>query len=409
MQRIRRNPQFGRTLARPHRSMCWGRKMKQNTQRISTASIVRSTAENRIRASDADAQGLLRVRYSMYLSSTHIDEGAPPWEKRMAVTRARIIATLLGRESRFPKLDQTGQPSGPTEEVSSLEVPAVTMESALIMRSLGVWLNTPDVTFWSGIPTGSRPLPLPAINVHGTFVAEAKIIALRGTRLGEPVEMIDGIPVVSLDETVVDMLRYAHPLQAWVAVTSALRSMTCYHRTIPEDMRIEDHENRQRLASKLASVEDSRGIKRGRKILQLVDSKSESLPEAVLIWLLHVIVVVQPGQNPPFEAQAPVPTSQGLFHVDVGFQQQRIAIEFDGVAKFMNERSKMREHLERQHSLLGAGWDVIPLAWTDVRDPVHLASKLSQELLTKGIATRPPGGVLWEAFPSEILDQARIT
>lgn len=327
----------------------------------------------------------------------------------MAVTRARVIATLLGRESRFPKLGQTGQPLVPPEETSNLEVPAVTMESALIMRCLGVWLNTPDVTFWSGMPTGTRPRPLPAINVHGTFVAEAKIIALRGTRLGEPVEMIGGIPVASLDESVVDLLRYAHPLQAWVAVTSALRAMTRYHRTIPEDMRIEDHENRQRLASKLASVGDSRGIKRGRKILQLVDSKSESLPEAVLIWLLHVIVVVPPDQDPPFAAQAPVPTSQELFHVDVGFPQQRVAIEFDGVAKFMNEPNKMREHLQRQHSILGAGWDVIPLAWADVRDPVDLAQKLSQELLRKGVATRPPGGVLWEEFPPEILNQARIT
>lgn len=286
----------------------------------------------------------------------------------------------------------------------------MTMEAALIMRGLGSWLSTPDIVFWPGGPgSGKKARTLPQAVVHGTVIARALAIPLCGTRLGEPIEMIGGVPVAGLDEIIIDLLRYAHPLQAWVGVTSALRSMAEYHRSTRDDLRVEDAQNRARLAAKLDSLAGSGGVERGRKILESVNTRAESLPEAVVLWVLHTIVMVPVGEGPPFEAQAGVQTSTELFHVDVGFPRARFGIEFDGLSKFIEHPDRMEWHLNRQHEILAAGWDVIPLGWADVRNPEALANKLMEKLLAKGIPTQAPGGPLWAEMPPEILNLLRIT
>lgn len=366
-----------------------------------------SDAKHYMRPAQADARGLVRVRRGLYFPEQLVHPEARPWTKRRAVTQARTVATLLARQARFPVLGDTGRPIiGPPNPPSG-EIPAATMESSLIMRGLPTWLSTPDIHFWLGDSRGGqRTTDLPGMELHGTQIQPAKARPLFGERLGEPLEIMGGIPVVSLDEALIDLARYAHPLQSWVAVTFALRASAQYGRTCPPERRREDHVNRQRLIRKLNLVSNSRGVSLGRNILELVDTRTESVAEAALLWLLHTVVS---GNEDAFRPQMPIDTRLGRFYADFGFPKRRLAVEFDGVEKFIKDPNRMRQHLNRNHAILNAGWDVLSVSWTDLRNPATFAPKLADLISMRGIATRAPSGPLWREFPEQVLDPLRVT
>lgn len=217
-------------------------------------------------------------------------------------------------------------------------------------------------------------------------------------RLGEIPDLIGGVPVVTADEAVIDLGRYGDPLSAWVGATALLRDFHGYHRSVPSEHRYRDHEKRAELLSKLQGLPGSRGLSRARAIFQGVDSRSESVAEAAVLWLLHTIVEPVDGEL-PFQPQHPVQTDELEYHVDVGFPKARVAIEFDGAGKFLDGSQTVRDHQRRRNAISEAGWLIISLLWDDFRDMESLGKKLARILVDHGIDAHAPAGPLWVQAP----------
>lgn len=264
-----------------------------------------------------------------------------------------------------------------------------------MMHDIWTWNSAPDVYFWSGGSGGGRSRSLlPELRVNGLTVGEVEAVPLLGKRLGERPLLIGGVPVVSADEAVIDLCRYAHPIEAWVGATGLMRQSLKYHRSVPAEHRVEDHLRRARLQSKLELVAGSKGIVQGRMVLDGVDSRSESVAEAALLWLLHTIVEPRNGTM-PFQPQLPISTEEGRFHADVGFPEERLIIEFDGLGKFREDSRSLNAHLRRQNAITREGWTIFPVLWEDFLDMEGLGKRLAKTLLEFGVDAHPPSGILW--------------
>lgn len=218
---------------------------------VTAGDLLRSSAECQIRSRFTGPDQRVLIRRGYLLSVADLATANAPWSARVEVTKARAIATMLDR----PRTNERELP------------PAVTMEAALMLRRIWTWKNTPDVYFWPGGSRGGRSRSqLPGFTVNGLTVNGAEAIPLLGKRLGERPSLVGGISVVGADEAVIDLCRYAHPIQAWVGATGLMRQFLKYHRSVPAEHRVDDLARRDRLRSKLELVGGSRGVVRGRMV-----------------------------------------------------------------------------------------------------------------------------------------------
>jgi hypothetical protein len=122
---------------------------------------------------------------------------------------------------------------------------------------------------------------------------------------------IDGIPVTTREQTVVDCLTTMHPLHGLVIADWALRSLV-----LEEVHRLLDDRPARR------------GRRRARTVLDLADRGAESPWET---WLRYL--ALRAGLPRP-STQMPVDTRLGRFFVDLGWREHRVLAEFDGRVKY---------------------------------------------------------------------------
>ncbi|WP_125775857.1 hypothetical protein [Antribacter gilvus] len=121
-----------------------------------------------------------------------------------------------------------------------------------------------------------------------------------------------GLPVTSLARTVVDCAMTLHPLEALVVA----------------DWAMENGLDLGRARALLAQHGEANGIRRAALVLDLTACGAQSVWET---WLRYVLL--RAGFPPP-QTQAPVQTRLGLFHVDMGWKEWRVGVEFDGQVKY---------------------------------------------------------------------------
>ncbi|UKJ65420.1 hypothetical protein H1Q78_09035 [Cellulosimicrobium cellulans] len=179
---------------------------------------------------------------------------------------------------------------------------------------------------------------------------------------------LDGVPVTSLERTLVDCAR-ALPLErSLVVVDSAFR--------MGADRRLVD-----------SIVEESRGkrgVVRARRALELADPRSES-PGETLVRLAAVL-----GGLPAPTPQVPVTTARGTYDVDLAWLDARVVIEFDGAVKYSggaygDPDDVRRAQDVREAALVAAGWTVVRFTWEDLGDPVAVGCRLAE---TRRLALR---------------------
>ncbi|MBN0041082.1 DUF559 domain-containing protein [Cellulosimicrobium cellulans] len=179
---------------------------------------------------------------------------------------------------------------------------------------------------------------------------------------------LDGVPVTSLERTVVDCARSLPLERSLVVVDSALRLGADRH--VVEQV--------------LEESRGKRGVVRARRALELADPASES-PGETLVRLAATL-----GGLPTPRPQVPVATARGRYVLDLAWIDARVAVEFDGAVKYSggpygDPAATRRAQDVREAALVAAGWTVVRFTWDDLGDPVAVGCRLAE---TRRLALR---------------------
>lgn len=174
------------------------------------------------------------------------------------------------------------------------------------------------------------------------------------------------LPVTPLARTLVDCASSLPGPSALVVVDSGLRAGA-------------DRGELDRIVEESAG---RRGISRARTVIGRADDRADSPGESLVRW--HLL----DGGVPEPEPQVAVETRLGWRWVDLGWREQRLAVEFDGRVKYgADERTASRavfEEKRRQDALEEAGWKVLRVTWADLSAPAPLAARVLRALRAAG-------------------------
>lgn len=166
---------------------------------------------------------------------------------------------------------------------------------------------------------------------------------------------LGGIPVTTLERSLVDSIRALEPDSALVAADSAFRrgaSTALVQRIVAESV-------------------GKRGVVQARETLRKADPRSGSPGESLVRSAMHRARDVNPS------LQIPVKTRIGTYWVDVGWPDLKVGFEFDGAIKYSggaygDPELAQRERARRVRALEEAGWLIFEVKWSDVEDPARL-------------------------------------
>lgn len=182
---------------------------------------------------------------------------------------------------------------------------------------------------------------------------------------------VEGLPVTTLERTVVDCARTLAADQALVIADSALRGDADLSliRTILEE-----------------SV-GARGIRRAREVVGLADPRAESAGESLLRWIIH------DAGLPAAEVGHGVTTRRGDAWLDLAWPDSKVALEFDGAVKYSggeygDPARRLFEEKLRQDALEEDGWLVIRVVWDDLRRPEVLVARIRSALRSRAPRSR---------------------
>jgi len=224
-------------------------------------------------------------------------------------------------------------------------------ESAALLRGLRVWLD-PTTTH---LRQARRPdhSPDPTVRRH-----------LPAAPVGHR-SQVSGLPVTSLEATVVDCARSLPPLDALVIADAAVRAGA--------DLATAN--------ALLAQMPGFRGVRAATDVLALADPGAESAPETAVRY--HMLAA---GLPPP-QTQVEVETWRGTYWSDLGYPQHKVLIEYDGRAKYAGNEW-LREK-QRTDAIVEAGFRVVRATAEDLRNPARLIARIRRFLPDAAIYPRP--------------------
>ncbi len=347
--------------------------------RFGADSLIVSTAACPVRKRDRGE--LIPLLPSVYIPESLIDVTAPRWHVRRQVQVARILATGVSRERSAQRM--------------------ITMEAALIVRGLPSWMGTYDIhyrTLGNGSP--GRCVEAPCVRVGETLVPEVAVRKVVADRLSSRFDLVRGVPVASLEETILDLVRLAHPLMAYVDVSVALSELCRFDtRQIPASRR---RENRVKeiLIGQLEPIRNRRGYRRALELIKKADAGIDTPPEGVLLWLLHILLRNDRSQLAHFESQYPVVVRGELKRADVGFPNLKLFIEFDGRGKLIKDDEGAQNWIDRQQRFQQEGWTPLRFTTSNLNNLAGVADEMTRVLSSFGLRVSPLGGPLWKELPS---------
>ena len=178
----------------------------------------------------------------------------------------------------------------------------------------------------------------------------AGVIAHRSKHPVQPWRMFSGIPVL-------------HPVDHWLQLPGA---------TLDEMVQIGDGFLRRRnpllsldnLEVRLTQLSSARRSPLARKAMKDVRANTDSLYETITRLVLVRAGLPVPEVNYP----AWCPLADTTYHVDMGYPDSKIAIEYDGLVH-VQDGLQMEIDADRRRNLQDAGWLLIPVTASQLRHP----------------------------------------
>jgi len=212
-------------------------------------------------------------------------------------------------------------------------------ESAALLWGLSLW-RVPDVTHVrQGCHPGRRRDPAVLRHTGGLDEARCTVVA--------------GLPVTDPVLTAVDCARSLPPLDALVVVDGALRAGA----------------DRAAVLAMLDERQGRNGTARARVVVEVADPGAESPWESATRFVL-----LRDGLPAP-ATQVSVRTRLGTFWADLGWEQWKVLLEYDGRTKYLDIATMMREK-RRHDALTEAGWRVLRVTREDVFDRSGLGRRV---------------------------------
>ena len=191
------------------------------------------------------------------------------------------------------------------------------------------------------------PLPLECVVPAGTVVPHrAGLRAREATLREDDVIQVAGAPVTSAVRTACDLARYLRPFMG-LGVLDALA-----HRGL----------DRECLRERIEEWRGERNVARARRLIGLCEPATESFGES---WTRLRIA----------DAGFPVPEPQiwiytregvGLYRLDMGWPEVRVAVEYDGVQFHSRPEHVARDIARRQHLAEEYRWHAVGVGMGEI-------------------------------------------
>ncbi|KQY46638.1 hypothetical protein [Cellulomonas sp. Root137] len=165
-----------------------------------------------------------------------------------------------------------------------------------------------------------------------------------------------GLPVTSLERTAVDCASTMPAMEGLIIADAALRAGA----------------DRAVLSEIVAGRARRRGIARARAVIELADDGAESPGESAARY-----VVLRDGLPRP-TTQLAVATRLGTFWADMGWEEWRLLLEYDGRPKYDGRSTEAFIQEKRRHdAILEAGWRAVRATKEDLAGRT-LATRLAR-------------------------------
>ncbi|MER7798286.1 hypothetical protein [Microbacterium sp. NPDC096154] len=193
---------------------------------------------------------------------------------------------------------------------------------------------------------------------------------------------VDGIVATTLERTVFDVARTARAECALVVADAALRAVAWEEGARAYDLGVAA-EWRSRMLRKVESARGVRGVLAARRAIEFADGRAQLPGESVTRLRLR-----ECGWR-HFVLQAPVRGGSGReFFVDVGVEEIRTWVEFDGVDKYIAPSmtggrevgAVLAAERERQAEIVAAtGWPLVRVGWPHIDSRGAFARRLREQ------------------------------
>lgn len=246
----------------------------------------------------------------------------------------------------------------------------------------------PDIHVVIPAHARSGPVPLPRLR-YGTRQERRPGVRVsvvpRSVRLpAEDIATVSGLPVMTPERTVLDCALTLPVRQSVCVIDSAMRAL-CRpnkHNRVCEGA---DPEHlRAHLLQRLEALGTRRGIRRARAAIDLASPWAESPGESALRWLIHASGLEEPTlQEHWYDA-----TEVKDYDIDLAWPEARVAVEFDGYAKYVSQED-LHQEKRREMRLSAGGWKVLRFDFRDLADTQRVVSRLQSVLPTTAPLPRP--------------------
>ncbi len=225
------------------------------------------------------------------------------------------------------------------------------------LRGAHVFGHDSAALLW-GLPLWSDPSCVHVYQAHRPGAGRDPGISRHLGRVApDEATRVAGLPVTSLQRTVLDCTRTMLPLAGLVVADAGLRAGAR-----PDE-----------ILRMIAEDPAGRGMARARAILEIADAGAESAQESAVRFVL-----LRAGLPQPL-TQVRIETRLGTFWADLGWKEWRILVEYDGRPKYADPDASMREK-RRHDAILEAGWRILRVTREDLRTPGLLVARVRRLL-----------------------------
>jgi very-short-patch-repair endonuclease len=139
---------------------------------------------------------------------------------------------------------------------------------------------------------------------------------------------------------------------------------------------------RTRLEDRLSDWAGRRGVRRAQRVLDAMDTRSESVGETLTRLLLAESALPAP------ELQWVIVGRTGSYRADFAWPEHRLVLEFDGEMKYAESPATViRNERRREIEIQERGWTVVRVGWHDVvRTPAATLARIEAALRRTPVA-----------------------
>ena len=303
---------------------------------------------------------LVVVRRGAHLEGDYLGQFTLRWEFSEVVGLARAIAVLHDGWA------------------------AATGVTAAMLHGIPRLREGGDVHVWSPQRSGGQNPVLPPVVLPGTASVGPCRVVRHGGGSGDvaPVER-EGIRVLPLDVVVLSCCSTMPAPEAFVVACGALRSMSGYDKHRDVGGRLAEEAVRAGMLERISDLPSRARCRQvAREIVTAADAGCESVAEALLLWILrsHGVDAVV--------TQHRVTDGRHVFFIDLCIPGLMLAIEFDGRAKYGDDRNSVLDSFDhrddRQKVLERMGYTVVRFRWNELADPEAVIAEIRTRLAHAG-------------------------